>query len=539
MTNDDPRQATLDEVAGAARAGDFATAAARAQAALDGGFEHPLFYNVLALSLEQGGRVEEAARLLERGVRLAPGDVGVRNALGLVLLRLDRPAEALPHFQALIAAHPELAFAHTSAGNALLALGALSAAESGFRRALELDPGQVAATAGLAHVAARRGRHADARRLAEQALAAAPGFPDAVRSLASADLGERAPGAAELRLRAQLADPALPALDRAWAQGLLGDALDAQGRPAEAFEQYSACNAALRRLHAARYAGEQDALAYARALDAFFETAPAADWKRPAPPPGPDRPVFLTGFPRSGTTLLEVALEGSPAVAALEENESLFDGVQAFMRRPGDVARLASAPDSELEPLREKYWQRVVEAGGRPAGRQFVDKHPLNTLKLPLIARLFPGARIVYALRDPRDVVLSCFRHRFRLSAPTYTFLTLEGAAQYYDAVMRVGTRLAALLPLHVHFVRYERLVVDFDGEMRALCAFLGIEYLPAMRDFGPRTRERSRATPSTAQLARGLYDRGVGQWRAYARELAPVMPVLEPWVKGLRYDAD
>ena len=98
-----------------------------------------------------------------------------------------------------------------------------------------------------------------------------------------------------------------------------------------------------------------------------------------------------------------------------------------------------------LEPLRAAYWQLVAKAGIDMAGKMFVDKHPLNTLKLPLIARLFPRAKILFACRDPRDVVLSCFRHRFQMSAPIYEMLSLQGAARYYDAVMALAVCLTAL----------------------------------------------------------------------------------------------
>jgi tetratricopeptide (TPR) repeat protein len=530
----------LQAVHSAAQSGDFATARALAQPALETGLEHPLLFNVIALGLERDGDLLGAVSLLSRAVKIDPRDIGVRNALGLCLLRLDRPAEALTHFAALLAIDPSQAFGHTNWGAALLALGSITEAEASYRRALALDPTQSVAMAGLAHIASRRGRYAEARSWAEQALVGAPNFPDAVMSLAMADLGESVTDQAELRLRALMSGAGLDPVDRAYATGLLGDVLDAQGRVADAFAAYTDCNEALRSIHAARFASGQSALDYVRAMTRYFEREKASDWNTratdPAQSPGIRSHVFLLGFPRSGTTLLEVALEGHPGVASLEENESLIAAVREFMGDAGGFDRLSRAGAHELQPFRQAYWKLVADAGLDVAGKIFVDKHPLNTLKLPLIARLFPDAKIVFACRDPRDVVLSCYRRRFRMSAPMYELLSLERGAQYYDAVMRLAERLAVVLPQDVCMVAHERLVEDFEPAMQQVCAFLGLEWLPAMGDFAARTQQRAALTPSTAQLARGLNTSGIGQWRRYATHLAPVLPILEPWVKHFGY---
>jgi hypothetical protein len=273
----------------------------------------------------------------------------------------------------------------------------------------------------------------------------------------------------------------------------------------------------------------------------FFQSAPAKPWqtleRAPLDPGGAAGHVFLLGFPRSGTTLLEVILEGHPRIVSLEEQESLIDGVRAFFRGPEDLTRLANATPAQLEPLRASYWRLVGAAGVDVSGKLFVDKQPLNTLKLPLIAKLFPDAKILIACRDPRDIVLSCFRHRFQMSAPIYELLTLEGAARYYDAVMQFLVLMTTLMPLATCLVRHEDVVTEFAREMKRICAFLGIDFAPGMKDFAARTRDRGALTPSTAQLVRGLSSEGLGHWRRYRNHLAAVLPTLEPWVNRFYYD--
>jgi Tfp pilus assembly protein PilF len=525
----------------ATQRGEHAQAGELAQQALARGLAHPLLYNVAALSLDQAGKLTDALALLEQAVRSWPDDLGVRNALGLALLRLERPAAALEQFEALLRLNPDLAFAHTSRGNALLALGAITAAEGSFKRALQLDPQQAVAHAGLARIATNRGAYKDARHWAELALTLLPGYPDAVMSLAATELREHRAREAEARIRALLGDSRLSERERAYAQGLLGDTLDAQQRQEEAFAAYNACNQHLQRLYADLYRGEDSALTYARAITGYFEQARSEDWKAqvalPPDPAGATGHVFVLGFPRSGTTLLEVILEGHPDVVSLEENELLIDSVRRFMRTPADLEHLRRASAAELAAARADYWRHVAAVGMNVAGKVFVDKHPLNTLKLPLIARLFPHAKILFACRDPRDIVLSCFRHRFRMSAPIFELLTIEGGARYYDAVMQLLIRLTGLLSLNVCLVRHEDVVQEFAREMKRVCDFLGLQWNPAMGDFALRTQQRPVLTPSTAQLVRGLSTEGVGQWRRYRAQLAPVQQQLAPWVQRFFYD--
>jgi tetratricopeptide (TPR) repeat protein len=529
-------QAMLATVLAHAQNRDIGRAAAIAEKALAEGFEHPLLLNVVATRLEGQGKPEEAVRLLERAVTLAPDDVPARNALALCLQRIDRPAEALHHVEVLLKNHPELAFAHANKGNALIALGSLGLAQTSHRRALELDPGNLAAMSALASIATHRGAHAEARRWAERVLERLPGFPDAVLSLSAAELADGATERAEGLLRHLIADPRAGPSDRARAHGILGDVLDAAARYGQAFDAYFACNESLRHIHR-RYAAGTGILDYTLSLTAAL-TEVAGRWPAAATPeeqPGPGAAaehVLLIGFPRSGTTLLEVVLDGHPDVVSLEEQDLFTESVLLFMGEPLDLARLANAQERELSALRSAYWERVRAAGAQVAGKVFLDKHPLNTLKLPLIARLFPRAKILFACRDPRDVVLSCFRRRFRMNAAMYQLLTLEGAARFYDAVMTLADRARPCLGVDWHVVRYEHLIEDFAGQTRRICAFLGLEWTGELQEFSDRASAREYATPSTAQLTRGLDASGIGHWQHYRAALEPVLPLLEPWVE-------
>lgn len=528
----------MGAIAADIRAGRHDEAITRARSALEAGVERPLVLNLAALGLEREGRDEEAERLLRKAVRLAPRDTACRNALGLCLLKLGRPRQALEEFDRVLGLEPTLAFAHANRGNAFSALQDVRAASECYERALMHDPKQPLALAALAGIAANRGNYDEARALAERALASAPELLQAQMSLAAAEYGDGELGRSETRLRSLLEKERLAEPDRNYVQGLLGDVLDSGGRHEEAFEVYTVRNEALRRRHAGRYAS---ALQYARDLGAWVEGSCARDgrWSRPAAPleSAPARHIFVLGFPRSGATLIDVALEGHPGVVCIDGTELLLDSVQEFMRRPEDLERLVAASPETLERFRAAYWGRVAAAGVDRDGRIVVDTCALNSLKLLLIARLFPGAKILFACRDPRDVVLSCFRHQFAMSAPTYELLTIEGIASYYVAITEVLIRLTNLLRLDVCLVRHEDMVSAFMREMTRVCEFLGIGWHPAMGDFALRSQERGEPVPSMSQLVRSLGTEGLGGWRHYQARLEPVISMLEPWVKRFYYD--
>jgi tetratricopeptide (TPR) repeat protein len=537
--DDEAHKAALAQIGAAVDARDFVRAADLAERALASGLEHPAVLNLAALKCENEERFADAERLLRRAVSLAPDDPAARNALGLCLRRLDRDVEALAQFDRAVEIAPTFAGARGARGGALEALGRVAEAEAAFRCAIQLQPENLGALAGLANLMSRRGAHAAARDMALKVLASQPGFPDAVNVVASAELAEGAAAAAQARLEAQIARGQLTPHELAMAQGLLGDVLDAQDRVAEAFTAYTASNMGLWRTYAKSYGAPPSALEFARGMvERLDQIAPEA-WHAEGEPPAADvgGHVFLLGFPRSGTTLLEQVLASHPRVEALEERETLIDALRAYLGRPEDLDRLAQASEADLAPLRAAYWARVREEGLTLDGKVFVDKHPLNSLKLPLIARLFPDAKILFARRDPRDVVLSCYRRRFAMSGPAYQLLTLLGAAGYYDAAMQIAERLQPVVGPRTLVVRHEALIADFDAVIGEVCGFLGLAWTEAMRGFAERTRDRGIATPSGAQLAGGLSTEGVGQWRRYRQQMAPVLPRLAPWVERFGYD--
>jgi tetratricopeptide (TPR) repeat protein len=523
----------LEAVVRALRVGDWPRIYAEVDAALAIGVRHPLFYRLRGVRGQGDGRLDDAIADFEAALEYDPGDAANLNALGLCLARHGRTVEGLARLDGAIAADPTFASAHYNRGWTLLAMGEISDARAAFDQALALDPRHAKALGNLASIAIRTGDAKTAQAYAQRALALEPSQIVALTALAAAEAAQGDLAAGERHLREAIAAPRIEPHERAVAQGELGDVLDALDRPADAFGAYTASNAAFRALYGRAWSGKETSLGQAeRLIEAFHQASPAL-WRRHAAAPATSDMtghVFLVGFPRSGTTMLGQALAMHADVVTLEEEAPIADAVEAFIKAPGGIERLEGLDPAGVEHFAHLYHRRVRAVVGDVAGKVVVDKLPMNSLALPIIVKLFPAARVLFLRRDPRDVVLSCFRRRFAINSTTVEFLTLEGAARLYDAVMRLMDVYDEVLDLDMRTQSYEKLVHDFDGETKAICAFIGLAWTGTMADFAGRAGDV--ATPSAAQLARGLSAEGVGHWRRYRDALAPVTPVLTPWIE-------
>jgi Flp pilus assembly protein TadD len=522
------------------RAGDFERAASLANLVLAHGRLHPLVYKARALAHQQKGRHQEALAEFTHARLLTPADPSLHHAIGVCLISLNRPLEALAAFDSAIALDANNGSFHYRKGWTLELLGESDQALSHYERAIAIDPNHPDALGSLATARATAGKIAEARELAERALRLTPNQPTAIIAMAVINLAEKDFAGAERRCRSVIDAAPMTLRGRAALYGLLADALDGQDRVAEAFDAYGLEKNDIRALNAPGHANQPRPNETIDRIASHVENSPREMWSSTSSElSSPARShVFLLGFARSGTTLLEQVLASHSDIVALEEQDLLADAARDFLADDAGLDRLAAATGDDLDSYRNAYWQKIERLGANIDGKVLVDKFPMNTIKLPLIAKLFPNAKIIFALRDPRDVVQSCYRRHFEVNAVNFEFLSLEGAAGLYASAMRLGAacREKRLLAEHRH--RYEDMVADFDTSIAAVCDFIGVEWQDTLREFHTHDLLPVRS-PSAAQVHRPLYNEGVGQWRRYAEQLAPVFPVLEPWVEAFGYPRD
>ncbi len=466
-----------------------------------------------------------------------PGDPAALTGMAWLLRQEGRLRDAVLHCDAALQADPAYVTAWLERGFILSSGGSMANALASYRRALELDPNCAEAHAGIASIMARDGDSAEARGHAARALALDPANAIAAAALATMQLEAGDLQQAEALLGPLAPSLTVPSADRSLICGLLGDVRARLGQSADAYLCYAQAKADFAEVNAARMAGRESHRELIERITTNLTAAaqPAGTRAAEVPADAAQTHVFLLGYPRSGTTLVENILASLPAVSALEERPTLVEADMAFLVEPEGLARLASLDDAALKPYRQAYWDKVAQAGIDTPGRCFVDMDPLKSTRLPVIARLFPQARILLMRRDPRDVVWSCFHTQFALTNAALEFTTLERAARHYSAMMELIEVAQQRLALNLHTVSYEGLVRDFEQETRAICAFLGLEWSEDLRRFDRTAKARGVATASAGQVRKGLYD-GSGQWRPYAEYFAPVMPILAPWIAKFGY---
>ena len=257
------------------------------------------------------------------------------------------------------------------------------------------------------------------------------------------------------------------------------------------------------------------------------QAGPAIESSRPAP-------VFLVGFPRSGTTLLDTMLMGHPDAAVMEERPVLT----RLGREIGGFDALAKMDAEQFRRTQDRYFEIASDYADVREGALLIDKGPLLLNRAFLIHILFPDAKFILALRHPADVVLSCYMANFRLNSSLCNFLQLETAADFYDLSFSMWEKSRSLMPLNVHEIRYEDVVEDPERELRPLVESLGLEWHADVLDHERTAESRGViGTASYAQVTQPLYRRAVGRWERYRPHLESILPTLKPWAEKFGYE--
>lgn len=459
----------------------------------------------------QRGLLADGMQIIGRAIAADGSNAQAYITLAELFQLANRPAEALQSLELAIGCDPPNVRARCLAASALERMNRLDEALEWIEAALALDP----SSANAAVVLARLQRRTGELDMVIERLAGIVDRPGLDSSLRQSALHE------------------------------LGMILDRSGRYAEAFAAFEECGR--EEMNAPRY-GRIDGSAFARRIAGYRHDLPPETWT--ARRAGFDeetarnpRLAFLVGFPRSGTTLTEQVLAAHPGIVTSDERQ-LLDAVTSELAGmtarevecdlPAAIQRL---DDDRITVLRDVYWReaRSITGTDRP-DRLFVDKLPLNIIHLGLINVLFPQARIIVALRDPRDVCLSCFMQRFQLNPATVNFLRLEDAAVFYGQVMDLWLHYRRTLTLKWMEIRYEDTVADLQGCARTLLAFLGLDWDQRVLRFYEQSAQRVISTPSAAAVTRPVHSGAVGRWRNYAPQVEPLMTHLEPLVAAFGY---
>jgi tetratricopeptide (TPR) repeat protein len=514
-----------------------------------------------------------AEALLTRIARLEPDNAAPAMTLAHRLAQRGAFHAAEPHARAAARLAPANPEAHALLGMIYTETQREPLGEPCYRRALALSAKPRAdLVADLAWNLRGQGRMAESRRLFEQAHALDPArfntvygwarMEEADRQFDSAaqllDIAERlAPGhpfvalqRAVLLNRAGDGEAALAALEAlehrigAGGAGLRlavlkekGALLDRLARHDEAFAAFAASKQTMLALTGQSYLADA-AAEQARRLKAVFTRDRMAALPRAGVRTDVPQPIFIVGFPRTGTTMIEQTLSAHPRISAGDELPVIGELVETARSLLGGALPypevLASVSREGLEALRDRYLDRAREYGAMAEGSDwFTDKMPLNETHLGLIGLIFPSAPIIHLIRHPLDVALSTFANQ--MTHGFYCASDLDSIARHYLLTLDLVDHYRAEIAPNCLAVRYEDVIDDQETRVREMLAFIGAEFDPRCLAF--HENHRYARTASYAQVAEKLYGRSRYRWRGYREQLAPVIPMLEPAIRRLGYE--
>jgi len=328
---------------------------------------------------------------------------------------------------------------------------------------------------------------------------------------------------------------------RGWYE--LGVNLDRQGRYDEAMAAFLEAKALIRPNASQFIAGQHAAQQRLKEGETDLTAEVLTRWSAAGRDEAPgQRVAFLCGHPRSGTTLLEQVLDSHPEAISSEETPIFFQKYLQFAQRlpigSRMLAVMESAPADSVVDARKNYFRSTELLLGQPiAGRLLIDKNPSLTGLVPAIVRVLPEAKFLVALRDPRDVCLSCFMQPLPLNQVSAVFLSLEGATQEYASLMGFWRTMSSRLPNPGMEVRYEEMVADLEGTSRKVLEFLGLPWNERVLRFNEHARQRLVRSPTYADVAKPIFTGAIGRWRNYEKHLEPWMDNLTPLLKAFGYE--
>jgi tetratricopeptide (TPR) repeat protein len=468
---------------------------------------------------------------------LQPDFVEALSNLGAALTSRGEGQEAARFLNKANALRPNSSEIIFNMGRALQLDGKIEAAIEKYQRALVLAPNSMHIIGKLADSLEMANRLEEAQALIDREL---PRAPDTSALLIPA---------AKLARRAKKIDEAIALFERAMDQKpereiagdvhlQLGQLYDKKNDADRAYAHIAEGNRLIAQSIEGTYSEHNDFIAAVEKRHRYLNAGLASVTPFNSAERDAEDPVFLYGFARSGTTLLGQILDCHPALQTLDEKGMGTVMVKTFEEMAqGRTNAIEMLTEVQIAQLRKVYFDEAARHIQLQPGSLLVDKMPLNTINVALIWRVFPRAKIIFMVRHPCDVCLSCFMQNFGTNGALTSFFALESGVSVYAKVMQIWLDAVRMLPLQYHQIRYEDLVTDFERESHSLLDFLGVGWNESVREHDKHAMSHSNInTPSYHQVTQPVYQHAKYRWKRYAKQFEPLMPILQPYIEYFGY---
>lgn len=495
--------------------------------------------------------LRKAARCYDQILRILPDFVPALADLSQCRARLRDEEGGILLAERAVQIEPFDAHLHANLADLYLMNSDPDSAAASANRALEISPKEVLAYVIMAKISDHKHDYAQSIEYLKKALKGAPNDPNIVISLAQAyrfnKQNEEAREVLEEMLKRTDVAPGI----RVGAVNEMGMVYDKLKQFDDAYQMFSEYGRLTSESAMAREWNKQNHLDRIRAYRTLFVGDPKRLRRFTASMFFEDRVdhptlAFLVGFPRSGTTMTEQVLDAHRDVIAVEEPPYLTPVKKKWreiVAESDDVEAMFDRLDTrKILQLRRFFWSVVEDDLGSEAVHKsptFVFKHPLLINELPLLNTLFPDAKFIIALRDPRDCCLSCFMQDFGLNAGMIHFLDLGDTCRFYQATFDLYLSIRDHLAADLIEIRYEDTVADLENQAGRILDHLGLEWDPAVLEFHKRSRDKFIKTPSFAAVNEPVNTQAVARWKGYTKYFEPYLELLEPFIREFGYEHD
>ena len=537
-----PKSVVLYNICGAANAGlGFLDDAVESyKKALSIKPDYAEAYNNIGVVLKDQGKLREAIEAYDKALSIKPDYAETFNNMGNALTERGKLNEAIEACKKALSFKPDNAEAHVNMGNALKKQGKLDKAIEAYTKALSIKPNYAKAWVNGAEALEKWNKLEQLEVWLEKAFQAFETVPSDLWFIRSKLLWRNKKFKEASNLISDIDFETITQVHKTDYLNLKAKCYEKNNNFDYAFDWFSKSNSlAKKSSDYLKYNPEN----YFQNLRVKLKKLKSGHLQKPIVHLSEKtefNPVFLVGFPRSGTTLLDTILRSHSKIEVVEEQPTLTNA-KLFLQKNGYNDLEGNILPAELlaeakAVYKAEFNKHIVEAH---TGSVCIDKLPLNLLQVPWIQQLYPQAKFILALRHPMDTVLSCWMQNFKLNPATANMVDLERVVEFYCIAMDTFKICRAKYNLSVHEIRYEDLLEDLSGETSALLKFLDnkLDWEPQMKNYQETALKRGRiATPSYSQVVQPIYKDAKYRWLNYEKYLKKYLNQINPWIGEFGY---
>ena len=494
-----------------------------------------IFY--LGTLLVQTQRFELAKSLLYKATQINPNYAAAHNNLGATLKELGEYQNAINCCQKAIKINPNYADAHYNLGLVFKELGEFKKAISCFKKAIQIHPSYIIAHQNLMEAYEKTNQERELKSAISNAQTVIKDNP-IIKLYKGIILNKNEKFVEAKNYLESILFDTKEIKTEISRVSTLAKCYDRIGDTDKAFNYFKKANLLTQKTKIKNF-DKNKYLQEIKIRKEFFKKSNIEKWPTLKQPDNEPSPIFLIGFPRSGTTFLDTILRSHPLIEVIEEQFMVEQLINSLNQLPnGGLEGLKEIENEQIIKIRKTYFESLEsQIQNKNNTKLYIDKLPLNIIHVGEIVRIFPNAKFIVSLRHPCDCVLSCFMQDFELNDAMANFLDLDDAAHLYDAVMNLWTQYTSIFSINYHEVKYENLIENFEPTVRSILNFLELSWDDAVLNYLVTAKKRDRiATPSYAQVTKPIYSYAIGRWQRYRKQTSNIFPILEGWIKKFNY---